>query len=649
MSRLLTLLLVVLCLWSPALSAQDRPLGLAMKAVRVQDWPGALRLAEPDGPAAVDVVRWHALREGVGTPQAALEFLERRPDWPGLPYLRKQMEPAFAEAGVPEVVAFFAKDAPQTATGALALARAQRAGGDTVAADTTLISAWTSLDMTAEEQAAFLDAAGPVLTPYLETRLDRALWSGDDVNARALMPRVTGGWRALAEARLALRALDRGVDGRINAVPSALSDDPGLAYERFLWRLRKDRRADAIALMLERSVSAESLGRPERWAGHRVFLARNAMQDGDGRVAYDLASSHHLTGGEDMAELEWLAGYAALQMLNDPKTALPHFERFLAAVNTPISLGRAGYWLGRTYEALGDAAGAERSYAFGARHQTAFYGLLAAERGGARFDAALAGQESFPEWRQAAFLRSSVFDAGILLLAAGEVALGERFLTHLAESLDRTQVGQMGAMLTEMKRPHLQVMIGKRAADFGMQIAGPYFALHPLAERDLPVPPELALAITRRESEFDPGVISPAGARGLMQVMPDTAREVSGRLGLPFAEARLTADPDYNVTLGTAFLAELITRYNGNAVLVAAAYNAGPGRPDEWITTLGDPRRAGEDIVDWIERVPFAETRNYIMRVTESLPIYRARLGRDPLPVPFSQELTGSSLLPGTP
>lgn len=650
MSRVLVCLVLVCLMALPLpLRAQERALAQAMLAVRAENWTEALRLAEGDGPAAVDVVRWHALRAGFGTPSAALEFLNSNDDWPGLPYLRAQMEPVFEQASPEETRAFFAYGPPQSLAGAEALARAYRATGEPALADEVLITAWRSFEMTVEEQDRFITAHRDILAPHLTARLDLALWNGWENAARALMPRVSPGWRALAEARLALRALEPGVDGRINAVPDDLGDDPGLAYERFLWRLRKDRTEDAIALMLERSASAESLGEPEQWAAQRMRLARIAMQDLQGQRAYDLAAGHHLSGGSQAAEFEWLAGYVALQQLEAPQIALPHFERFLAAVNTPISLARAGYWMGRTYEALKDEAAAQRSYAFGAQYQSAFYGHLAAERGNLRFDMALAGTESFPPWRMAPFLQSDVFDGAILLLAAGEIALGERFLTHLSESLDRTQVGQMGDMLVEMRRPHLQVMLGKRAADAGMQIAGPYYALHPLAERDLPVPPELALAITRRESEFDPGVISPAGARGLMQVMPDTAREVSARLGLPYAQPKLTLDPDYNVTLGTAYLAELIERFAGNPVLVAAAYNAGPSRPEAWIEELGDPRRGGVDIVDWIERIPFTETRNYVMRVTESLPIYRARLGLDPLPRPFSELLTGSSLLARTP
>ncbi|PWL36849.1 MAG: tail length tape measure protein, partial [Marivita sp. XM-24bin2] len=252
----------------------------------------------------------------------------------------------------------------------------------------------------------------------------------------------------------------------------------------------------------------------------------------------------------------------------------------------------------------------------------------------------------FPDWRDAPFTTSSVFTAAILLLDAEENVLAERFLTHLAESLDRQQIGQMGQMLEDLGLPHVQVMLGKRAAQYGHEVHAPYYALHPLAELEHPVPTELVLAIARRESEFDPGVISPVGARGLMQVMPRTAQDVAGWLDVEYSEAKLLTDPIYNTILGATYLERLARQFNGNAVMMAAGYNAGPSRPERWMEERGDPRRGDMDVIDWIEHIPFSETRNYVMRVTESLPIYRARLGRDPHPVPFSEELKGSTLLP---
>ena len=645
---ILTVLLLVLP-FSVLAQGDGRPLERAMDLMRGGNWAAAQIEARGDGQAALDVILWHYLRAGLGSPREVQDFLSRNPDWPGLPFLKEKSEGAMTAASAEAIRAFYADHVPETGAGALSLARALLTADDRAAADAVILRAWTTLTLTSQEQDTFAAQHGDLLRPHHAARLDAMLWRGSTSNARAMLPLVNEDWRALAEARIALREDAPGVDTLIEAVPAALSSDAGLAFERFAWRVRKGRTDDAVALLQERSTSAEALGRPDVWARQRNDLVRRLMWDGQYKTAYDLAANHHLTEGSSFADLEWLAGYLSLRFLDAPERAVTHFRALRGGVESPISLGRAGYWLGRALEASGDAAGAADAYAFGAQYQTSFYGLLAAEAGGLPPDPLLAGTEMFPDWRDAPFTRSSVFTAAILLLDAEENVLAERFLTHLAESLDRGQISQMGQMLGDLGLPHVQVMLGKRAAQFGHELHGPYYALHPLAEVDHPVPTELVLAIARRESEFDPRVVSPVGARGLMQVMPRTAEEVSGWLGVDYSESRLLSDPVYNTVLGAAYLERLARQFDGNAVMMAAGYNAGPSRPVRWMEERGDPRRGEMDIIDWIEHIPFTETRNYVMRVTESLPIYRARLGRDPHPVPFSEELKGSTLLPLTP
>ncbi|MFZ5964569.1 lytic transglycosylase domain-containing protein [Thalassococcus sp. BH17M4-6] len=640
-------LLVLIFLWCAGLAmAQDgpRPLERAMSEMRQGNWAAAQITARGDGQAALDVILWHYLRAGQGNLRQVQDFLSRNPDWPGMPYLREKSEEAMTGASHADVLAFFADAPPQTGTGALSLARAHIAAGDSGAADAVIVQAWRTLALSNEERAAFLAAHGDLLKPHHVARLDMALWNGWLVNARATLPLVDEDHRKLAAARIALHNSQGGVDALIAAVPEALQSDPGLAYERFAWRARKGRDADAIELLLERS-EAGTLGEAWAWSNRRRSLARETMRAGDPALAYRIASTHGLTEGSDYADLEWLSGFLALRFLDRPADALRHFQGHGDDVETPISLGRAGYWIGRAYEAMGDTEAAQKAYSEGARFQTSFYGLLAAERAGVPADPQLAGQAEVPPWRDAAFTDSSVFQAAVLLLAAGEVSLAERFFTHLAESLDRTQIAQLGAMLDEMDRPHIQVMVGKRAARAGLEVHGPYYPLHSLAQESHPVPTELVLAIARRESEFDPRVVSGAGARGLMQLMPGTAQEVAGWIGEPYSRNGLLSDPDYNARLGAAYLASLARQFDGNVVMMAAGYNAGPSRPVRWMQTYGDPRRGEIDVVDFIEFIPFRETRNYVMRVAESLPVYRARLGKDPHPVPFSQELTGSTLM----
>lgn len=626
--------------------AADPRLKRALALMRDGQWDSAMETAGQEGSVARDIILWTYLRGGRGTPAQVTAFLARSGDWPGLPYLREKSEETMEDASVTDRLAFFRNHAPQTGGGALAYAEALEARGEDGAARAVVVEAWRSLVLDAQEQAAFLSRYAEVLKPHHEARLDHALWQNWPINARRMFPLVSEGWQHLAEARIALRKRAGNPNPLIDRVPPSLSDDPGLAYERFEWRMKKGLTDSAIELMLERSTSAAALGQPDHWAKRRPNMAHRLMRAGKTDLAYRVASTHFTETGRDFAELEWLSGYLALRFRKDPARAISHFTRFQGDVLSPISLGRAGYWLGRAHEAAGNDVAAKAGYALGAKYQTSFYGLLAAERGGLPFDMSLAGKAPAGDWRAADFTRSRVHQAAMLLLAAGEDWLAERFWTHLAESQDKTQLELMGKMLEELGQPHIGVMLGKRAAQAGHEIAAPYYALHPVARRSQPIPKEMVLAIARRESEFDPAVVSHAGARGLMQVMPATAQLVARRMGLGYNRGRLTSDWVYNSRLGADYLRGLAEDFNGNVVMMSAGYNAGPGRPTSWMRSYGNPLRGEIDVIDWIETIPFNETRNYVMRVSESLPVYRARLGKDPHPVPFSKELVGSTLLP---
>jgi len=619
-------------------SAQGGALGLALDALAARDPVRAAEAAEAlTDPVARDIVDWRRLRMGSDRFPEYEAFLRDNADWPGLPFLRRAGEASIVAGTDPaRVLAYFAPEPPQTGAGVLALARALEATGDRAAAEAEAIRGWTSMTLDAESAANLRRAHGDVLnrgTHHID-RLDHLLWAGADAQARAMFPLVPRAWQALAEARLALRARRPGVDALVAAVPARLRDHPGLAYERFLWRIHSGFWDTAGDLMAEMSTSAGRLGRPEAWAPRRAALARDAMREGDFDTCHTHAARHHVDPATDRpayADLEWIAGYCAHRLGRHARAVL-HFQNFRGAVLSPISLGRAGYWLGRAHEAAGDARAAAEAYAQGARHQSSFYGQLAAERGGLPTDPAFLGDESFGDRRGAAFTRSDVFRAGLLLHDAGQDDLAERFLTHLAESLSRREAGQLADVALELGDAHLALRIAKRAARNGHEIMRAHYPLSALAEATLPVPRALALSITRRESEFDPSVVSHAGALGLMQVMPGTARDTARDLGVAYDEPRLLTDPDYNALLGSSYIADLIDRYDGNLPLVAIGYNAGPRRADRWIARFGDPRRA-PDIAYWIEALPFSETRNYVMRVAESIPIYEARLtGKLPEP-----------------
>ncbi len=647
MTRILVFILLIAAIL-PGSRATADDLKEALSLMRAEKWTEAARAAGQPQSVGWDIIEWHRLRAKMGSAADVVSFLKRRPDWPGLAYLRRQNEDTVAALPRAEVLAFYDGRRPQTPEGALSFARALIAAGRRGEGEAEIVLAWRTMAMGSAIQAEYLRDFSALLKPHHSARLDKLLWEEHRVSAKRMLALVPEPQRKLAEARIALQERTPGVDAKIAAVPDKLQDAAGLAYDRFVWRDRKRMQDSAIAMMMDRSTSADALGEPGKWLRRRRDFARQLMRDKNYEDAYQLAAYHFATpeDGYGYSDCEWLAGYIALQMLRDPELAAYHFNRFLDSVETPISIGRGGYWLGRAYAAMGEVDKAHEAYAKAADFQTSFYGLLAAEKLGRPFDPALANPPELPDWRNATFMGSSVTKAGLMLLQAGDLALAERFLTHLTEGLTPVQARQLGQMAVDLNEPHLAVMIAKRAAQDGVELQGAYYPLHPVAKHALPMAEEMTLAIARRESEFDPYVVSHAGARGLMQVMPATAELVAGELGIlaNHKTSLLTADWKYNARLGATYLAGLAGDFRGNVVMMAAGYNAGPHRPKAWMERYGDPRDGEPDIIDWIEHIPFNETRNYVMRVTESLPVYRARLGKTPLPMPFSQELSGSTL-----
>ncbi|MEO1276032.1 MAG: lytic transglycosylase domain-containing protein, partial [Pseudomonadota bacterium] len=549
-------------------------------------------------------------------------FFLRNGDWPGLELMRRQAERRMP-GGLPasELRAFFGETGPLTGAGALRYAQALT--GEE--AEEVRVRAWAELPMRPASRKTFLDRFGTELQAHHADRMDTLLWDGELEAAEELLPMVSEEERALAKARIALQRRADGVDALIAAVPESLANHPGLAHDRFDWRMRKDRYDSSETLLLERSATAALLGRPDRWASRRRLLARRAMRQDRFQTAYRLASAHHLSEGSNFSDLEWLSGYLALEHLDRSAKAIEHFKTFRAAVTTPISLGRAGYWLGRAYEATGNAAAAREAYAEAARYQTSFYGQLAAERISAAPDPSLAGGE-VPDWRQRGLASIGPVRAALALQAAGDEALARRFLLHAQETMGPMDGAALAGLALEMGQTPAAVRIAKRVARQGMVYPTIYYPVVSLGPDAADVPQELALAIARQESELNAVARSPAGALGLMQLMPATAQLVARQLELPYSRARLTADPNYNVALGTQYLSDMLARYDGSVILAAAAYNAGPHRVDAWLREYGDPRRAGTDPVGWIESIPFRETRNYVMRVAESVHVYRTRI-----------------------
>lgn len=622
--------------------AEVAALAAAMEAVQVEDWAQAAELVAPAGQIGRDIVAWYRLRAGAGDFADTIDFLRRRADWPGLALMRKASEATIAEtAPAAAVIAYFVELAPRTGIGALRLAAAYERTDRGASAKAAIVRAWRTLPLTRSVEAKYLAAYSPVLLNHHRARQDMLLWRGLSDQAARLNPLVGSAYATLARARIGLIGNRRGLTALIKAVPVSLADDPGLAYARFDWRAKNGQQAGAIDLLLARSVSAAALGRPGAWADRRRKLAHRLMRDGKAQKAYDVAANHYLGAGRNYKDLEWLAGFIALTELKDPAKALVHFRRFRAAVETPISLGRAGYWEGRAHTALGDREAARAAYEFGAEYQTSFYGQLSAEKAGIPMDERLTGAETYPDFLASPHGQGSALRAAMLFQAAGYPLMFARFSRQVAESLDDRDRGSLAQLALDLDQPSAAIRIAKYAALSGVILMRPYYPVVDIAGSQFDVPAELTLAIMRRESEFFPVTTSPAGAQGLMQLMPNTARAMAKKLNISFSLQRLGSDPDYNTTLGRAYLDELMQDTGGYFPFVVAGYNAGPSRPKSWARRYGDPRRSVEAAVDWVEQIPFRETRNYVMRVMESLAVYRARLSGRVSPLRLGRDLVG--------
>lgn len=600
------------------------------------------------------------------------EFINANPGWPKFGSLILKAERAIdATTSNRGILDWFENHSPRSLNGSIAWSRALFHAGNEREAIDVVRRGWTRLDMTEAQENDYLGEFGKYLEPMDHAaRLDRLLWDNRRTAAKRHGKRTGEDRRALAAARLLLMARKKsGIDAAIGRVPSWLESDPGLQYERVRWRRRMDMDADAVQLLL--SYKGE-MSHPGRWWSEREILARRFLRDGDPATAYRLVSSHGLTDRAKRAEAEFLAGWISLRFLNDPHAAFGHFSTLYDFVGYPISRARGSYWAGRAAEAAGEIKISEQWYRTAAGHGTTFYGQLAADRLGMTLPPP-AGQETRIDPIEAeAFERDDLVRLARLLIglkatrspiaANGSMDPAKSPKAFLASLDDDTvlipllrHIAWRGKTATEWVkaaklardagRTEIAVYIARRAAKSGVVLRDLGYPTM-VVEGDLPLNMALLHALIRQESAFDPGAHSSAGARGLMQLMPATAKGIARDLKIKgHSTDRLTDDPLHNLTLGSAYLESMLKKYNGSMVMALAAYNAGPHRVNKWRKKNGDPRGSLDESIDWIESIPFSETRNYVQRILETLPIYRWKLNDNRIVLLHPEDLTRG--LPG--
>lgn len=613
-----------------------------MDHVRADRWAEAqAAVAGHPDPVARKLVAWMRLMApGQGRVDEIGAFLATNPDWPMQVSLARRRDEALALEPDNALARAECKRAAPTLTGALLrCADALAASGETAAP--MLKTAWATAAGDAAWEARFIARWSGVLSreDHLK-RFEQLGWT-DPAAARRQADRLDKPWQALAEARLALRRDDPAGVAQARAVPLPQREDPALFLDHARYLRRVGRDEEAVALWEAQGNAAERatpVARRAQFWDERNLMARRRLRQGDDAGAYALASGHAQIG-EPRTDAEFLAGFIALRRLKDAGTAAGHFRALAEASRAAITQGRAQYWLAR---AAGSEAERRNGFARAAAWSSTYYGQLAGlalDGGGKAFAARMAAtRDPQPDAGQALDLAGrELARAAALLVAWGEKRRATPFLLQLYEvspdAPDRALAARLaaGLGLTETA-----VAIARRAGRDGVMLPEVGWPTLPGVPAQ-PVEPAMALAIIRQESNFDAAAVSHAGARGLMQLMPGTAVAVAKGLGMAAPPLpALTGDPALNMKLGTTYLRGLLDQFDANLAMAAAGYNAGPRRVVEWIDLNGDPRVAGTDIIDWIELIPFSETRNYVQRVVENTVLYRARIGGAAHPHPLA-------------
>jgi soluble lytic murein transglycosylase len=604
----------------------------AFAAAKAGDLASAERQAkQAKDPLLGKVVLWLDMARGASGARFGdiAEFIANNPDWPGQISLRQRAEEASGGASDGTVREWFKRFPPVTPYGRLRQAELLMASGQQAAGIAQIRDVWINSELSAFDEKSILQRfSGVIRGEDHIKRLDRVVWDGLADAAHRIMPRVPQDYRLLADARLKLAAFQPGVERAVAKVPAQLQNDPGLAYERLRWRRRKEAYDAATEILLN---PPNDLVRPALWWTERQTLARHALSDGKPALAYRLASKHGLSEGPAYADAEFLAGWISLRFLHDPHTAYDHFVRLHKSATKPISLARGAYWAARAADELKQKPLATTWFNTAADQPMTYYGQLAATQMGADPQTRLAAEPKPRPEDLAQFHKRDIVRVIEMLTEIGEVDRIASFQNRLSEVVKTPVEHAMIAMLAEsINRPELSVAAAKRAGYAGVPLVSHGYPVLDLPSGGTAERP-LVLAMARQESAFEREAVSRSGARGLMQLMPVTAKQVAHAHDIPFSADRLLTDGRYNLTLGRAYLDELLERFAGSYVLSIAAYNAGPGRVHQWMESNGDPRTKAIDVVDWIEAIPFTETRNYVQRVLENLQVYRIRLGGRPI------------------
>ena len=583
-------------------------------------------------PVAKKLAEWIILRSdnnGVSV-ERYRAFLTANPSWPSQTFLRRRLEAALWDDNRDEAMAWswFENESPVSAKGKFSLARAMIGRGDRANAERLVRDAFRNDAMSEDTESTALDLFGALLTSGdQKARMDLFLYGSEHEIALRAAKRLGGGYVALAKARIAAYRKAPNTRALLEAVPHELHGDPGYLFSKIQLLRREEKFAEAAQLMLSAPRDAARLYNVDEWWIERRLLARKMLDVGEHRTAYLIARDAALPAKDIYkTEQEFTAGWIALRFLNDPAVAAQHFARIGVGSVNPTALARAGYWQGRAAEAAGNAQGARAAYAAAAAQSTSYYGQLAR----AKLGLPQIELNGVPAAGTRGVERLEIVRAVKLLYDLDERDIAIPIFADMGENGDPDALVGLGELASRNSDARAMLLVGKAALNRGLPFdfyAYPVNGIPPFKSIGPDVERSIIYAIARQESAFNPNDVSAAQAYGLMQVTPDAGKYVCKKYGAGFDLSRLKNDPVYNAALGAAELGGLIEDYRGSYIMTFAAYNAGRGSVKKWIDRYGDPRDPKVDAVDWVELIPFSETRNYVQRIMENLQVYRARFG----------------------
>ena len=617
---------------------------IAKKSIQTMEksqWTSALKNSKKAKDKSIyNFIQWrHLLTTGnQATFYDYMTFIQNNKDYPRISRIKYLAEQKLSTDKISpkKIINWFGVNEPLSGYGMLVLGESFIQTGDSEKGIALIKRGW----ITAELSRASMKSLSKKYRKYLDSkdyinRADYLAWENKYWDLKRMLPYLPKDYQLLYTARQILMSKSYGVDQAIKNVPQKFKNDAGLNHDRLKWRRKRGRIDSSLEILFSIKNNKDYLVRPDKWWVERAIMTRALIYKNKYETAYKVASQHSLDKGSEFAEAEWLSGWIALSFLNDPILAVDHFNNFYQNVSYPISLARGAYWLGRSYEKIGDKRQSEDWYREATKYLTTYYGQLAFLKINPSQNFELEEQADVKDDYRKYFYNKELVKITHLLNELNKDKYTKNILRHLANDNIASGSEILAAELaTNISRYDFAIQVSKLASyekRFHNTFNYPIISVPQYVNgRKIPET-AFILSLIRQESEFDMRANSHVGAQGLMQIMPYTAKLVAKQAKLPYSKSRLTSDPEYNINLGSHYIAGLILQYDGAYPFATAAYNAGPKRVKHWKKINKDPQKKQIDFVDWVELIPFKETRNYVQRVMENYNVYRYILEKKPI------------------